>query len=193
MAFELPLNSHVTVDGSITLISKDLEFLDFDTWVQHNGGAKGKSICRVDVIAKTKTNSEIQWLVEVKDFRYINYLPAKKNTYLLHDTLSRKIIDSLTYMGSNDAPLSLVGLYPSNTKPHFVLHYELPSPEWLKKHKNSFPTNFPINAIQKLKKLPASKPIASFLCTNAEQLKHNDDIPWVAVLNDSRCKQLSSS
>lgn len=59
----------LTVDQSITFVSQKVEFIDFDNWVQHHGGTRGNAMSRVDLMAKAPEQSQVQWLIEVKDFR----------------------------------------------------------------------------------------------------------------------------
>lgn len=160
MASELPMTFRLTVDQSITFVSQKVEFIDFDNWVQHHGGTRGNARSRVDLMAKAPEQSQVQWLIEVKDFRRLSRTPNDRNTIYLHDTLRRKIIDSLDYIACDEAPAALAGMAPSCTKPNFVFHCELP-PER----------------------------VGLLFAVNAKQLENHPHIPWRAELNDRRSNQ----
>lgn len=183
MASELSMTCRLTVDESITFVSQEVEFIDFDNWVQHNGGTKGNAMSRVDLMAKAPEESPVQWLVEVKDFRRLSRTPNDRNIAHLHETLRRKIIDSLDYMASDEAPAALASIAPSCTKPNFVFHCELPPAG---EYRYVFPTNYPLSAIQQLRSLLPPERVGLLFAVNAEQLENHPDIPWRAELNDCR-------
>lgn len=183
MASELSMTCRLTVDESITFVSQEVEFLDFDNWVQHNGGTKGNAISRVDLMAKAPKQSQVHWLIEVKDFRWLSRTPNDRNTVSLHHTLYRKIIHSLDYMASDEAPAALASMAPSRTKPNFVLHDELPPAG---KYSAVFPANYPLSSIQKLRQELPSQRVGLLFAVTAEQLKNNPRIPWQVELNDCR-------
>lgn len=176
----------LTVDQSITFVSQKVEFIDFDNWVQHHGGTRGNAMSRVDLMAKAPEQSQVQWLIEVKDFRRLSRTPNDRNTIYLHDTLRRKIIDSLDYIACDEAPAALAGMAPSCTKPNFVFHCELPPAG---KYRFVFPTNYPLSAIQQLKPLLPPERVGLLFAVNAKQLENHPHIPWRAELNDRRSNQ----
>lgn len=111
----------------------------------------------VDIVAvEEKTDDNVTWIIEAKDFRVINSPPNKSNNAELPDTANQKVRDTLS--GLTDA--SARATNPNErrfaakalTSPvsRVVLHLE---PYAGGPYSSLFPMNFPSIVLQKLKQL----------------------------------------
>ena len=166
--------------GSVEYISQgETSFFDYDAW-----GKTQPSICnlsRVDALAIPADGLSPAWLVEVKDFRVVNYPPGVRSTAELPRTLEKKVNDTLAVLSNSEAcPLALQGLMQGDI--FFLFHYEKPP----KTFDAYFPSGYPLDqfdAFQNQLRQPRIK--KSFMMT-ASHINANETVPWEVRLHNTR-------
>ena len=116
----------VTVDGSVEYDGEGKSlFFPYDEWAA--GDAAQGQQHRVDVLVKEEDGTKPVWLVEVKDFRFINHPPGKGNTVNIAGKLEKKLTDTLDFLDSSSAALPDGALFRKNGAPrYFGYHCEMP-------------------------------------------------------------------
>lgn len=166
--------------GSVEYISQEgTAFFDYDAW-----GKEQPTICnmsRVDALAVPAGGLRPAWLVEVKDFRVVNYPPSVKSTVGLPRTLEKKVSDTLAVLSDSEAcPPALQGLMQGDI--YFLFHYEKPT----RTFDAYFPSGYPLDqfdAFQNQLRQPRIK--KSFMMT-ASHINANETVPWEVRLHDTR-------
>ncbi len=172
----------ITVDGSVEYDGGEKTlFFPYDEWAARDARLGRKS--RVDVLVKERDSAKPVWLVEGKDFRWLNHLPGKGNTVKITEKLEKKLVDTLDFLDSSSTVLPDAAFPGKNAAPrYFGYHYEMPKGEM----PPYFPAGYPTDQIADLETKPVCKRVSRVVLLTSEKINTHEEIPWKSALNDSR-------
>jgi hypothetical protein len=152
----------------------------YDVWQYHRNISQHNKKA-VDIVA-VKSDSEIVWLLEVKDFRIISNPPRSSNLHSLPETVAKKFFDTLD--GLKDAAENAVEIREKNhaslsakakTK-RLVLHLEPHPPTG--NYSVLFRRNYAARVLQKLKTLVAAIDVAPRILNISNTNSPGFEVPW---------------
>ena len=121
------------------------------------------------------------WLIEVKDFRVLNYPPGVRSTVYLPQTLEKKVNDTLEVLGDPEVcPPALQGRVQGDV--FFLFHYEMPQVPY----GSYFPSGYPLNQFEMFLTLLSRPGVKKSFMKTASDINADETVPWEALLHDTR-------